>query len=986
LPLGGILDAGQSLVADLDGNGRPETVTVTGGRVVASHVDGSTLWTTGLIGPVSILGAWDLAGAGSVQVVVATTGGVLVLSGATGHQLTSLAPTPPVSAVFAQETKGGILVLAAPGGGNISGYDFRSGTSVTSAAWTITGANQALDLVGDVDGDGAVDLVRPLNDGFEVDNPITGAVKYSFSGMSPSAYFYLYELANVDGNPGVEIVAFDTSYQFSPSCGVYVVGYQSGGLHTLWSSTASPSAALGADYTSVAGSVADLEGNGSLELVYSTWDGTASKWTTVIANAATGTQLGTIVGELVQAVADIDGDGKAEIVVRSGAQGNQLPSRSTVSAYDFDSMQAGPVAKSWSVSLAHVTGGGAATLPSADLVVPAVADFDPTTTGLELLLGEDKASAGADTDLVTIHGGDGSGAGDYLAPTANPLVLGVANAITASTSANDVVVGQDNGSVHLLDHALSDHVHFSAGTYANWIRSVAGAMGYANLFAQTSNNHLAWIDARQIHADGTPYVRYDEPGVVSTLGFAKDGFAADPIVFLNGVSSTLVTFEQATSNVVVIGHGASGVISWSTSLDPGTTVYSPGAYAVDLNGDGNDDLVLSLFDRNSVESLAAFDGTSGVLLRSLPISSIVSSASLWATGALVDVNGDGHPDLVTPECTSGCSFGGVVAVNLYAQPFSQIWLETQPSLPVIFQGTVGFARGVDGGNGGDLLRSNGNNGFGPYEAIALDGSVVAHADQGLTPGGGNDENAAAMVTNGAGGFDLLSAGVAGAGLSRVRRISGSTMATVWTQYVANGAVSSSAPTQGYALHDPIVFDADGNGVDDVIFGSDDGYLYALSSSDGTLTFAVNLSTPVSHVIAANVDLDSQLELVASLSDGRLVGLDDKYQANRDQSDGGIDGGSLDGSAESGVEAGSDATVEASADASADASQGSADAAEGGGDASESDAGRVSPSSMGGGGCGCTAAGSRAAPYGLLLSIVGVAIAAARSRRGGRRKR
>jgi MYXO-CTERM domain-containing protein len=978
LPMGGTLGNQQAFVADINGDGRPETVTVTGGRVVAEEYSGSSLWSSALVGPSAILGAWDLDGSGSTEVVVDATAGVLVLAGDTGDVITTLPTSVSVSATFVQESKGGILVVTAAYGPVVA-YDFRNGTSVSSPLWTIASAGfQPAELAGDVDGDGVPELVRSLNSGFEVDDPLTGIAKYSLPSMGPTAYYYDYELANVDGSPGDEIVAVDISYLYSPPCGIYVVGVQGGTLQTLWSSAESPSQALDANFFTVTDSIADLDGSGSLEIVYSQWDGAASIWTTVIADATTGTALGSIPDAFLQAVADLDGDGKAEVVTRSGVSANQSPPRSTITAYDFDSIQVGPVAKAWSLSASHIMTSISMQSPdSTGIPVPIVAAFgmpalDSSLTGLQLLVGADESMANADTNLLVIDGANGTTVSNYAVPsTVDPSIVALANDVTAATSSNDLVVAEDDGSVHLLDAALVDHVDFTAGSYANWLRGIANPSGYANLYMATSNNHMRWLDGRHLHADGTPYVRFDEPGVVSTLGLASEGYPADPVALLNGQTPTIVTFEQASDNVNVVAHGLSGVDSWSVALDPGSQVSVPGVYALDLNGDGNDDVLLNIIDVNSVPSLNAYDGTNGTLLSSLPVASLYSGADSLLSGSLVDVNGDGLLDVVAPvHSAPGTS---VVAIDVFAQPYAKIWQTTQGSTPDCENGTVGAGPVVDGGTAG-IFRSNGNNGLGPYELVGLDGGIVAFGSQGLPENVlGDDQNAVVMVAGvTVGTTDVIAAGSADVGLSRVRRINGTTMVTEWTMYAASGAVAPIAPTQVYALRDPVALDVNGDGIDDVVFGSDDGYLYALSSVDGSLLFAVNLGTPVTHVIAANIDLDPALELVASLSDGRLVAIDDNYVAVEDAPDGGAGDSGLDGA----VDASADGAVDASADASIEAG-GKDSGLEGG-----IDAGTESGEAAGGG-CGCSEAGSPASTAAGLLALLAIAAIPVARRRVGR---
>jgi hypothetical protein len=90
----------------------------------------------------------------------------------------------------------------------------------------------------------------------------------------------------------------------------------------------------------------------------------------------------------------------------------------------------------------------------------------------------------------------------------------------------------------------------------------------------------------------------------------------------------------------------------------------------------------------------------------------------------------------------------------------------------------------------------------------------------------------------------------------------------------------------------VAVDVDGDGADEVVVGSDDGFLYALHASDGSIAFTLDLGAPVTRLIAADIDRDVAVELVASLADGRLVAIDEPghYDAIRDSPASGRDAG------------------------------------------------------------------------------------------------
>jgi hypothetical protein len=887
--MGGVLGFGQAAVGDVDGDGRPDVVTIAGGRATATKTDGSKLWQGELAGAGAVLGIWNLDGVGAPEVVVDTSGGVRVLDGVTGKEQTLLTTGLPSSAAFVPEGAAGGLLVLTISRTSMAAYDFRNGLQVTAPLWKNTTVEDPTDVVfGDVDGDGTLDLVHARNAGFEVLDPLTGATKYSDDPIGSVGFVYTFQLANVDGKPGDEIVVLDPSYIYSPSAGVFVLGVSGGALTTLWSSSVVTPVSLATQFTDVQGSVADLDGDGTLEAVFSQWDGASQTWTTHVVDAATGASIAALTGEVLQAVADVDGHGKKVIVTRSNPLADLTPARSDVRAYDFVSRATPPAVRPWTLSQAHVMLASTVFSHTGSADLPAVADFDPAP-GDELLVGVDPGKTGADTELAVLRG-DGTLASTWaVSASVTPSVLAWGAGLTGASSTADVLEAGNDGRVHALTKALAEHGSFATGSYTNWV-DVFGLDTQRSIVAMaTSTRDLLWLDGTHLHADGTPYQVVHHAGVVDT---SASGAPSVTMTYLAGPSPTLVAFEQGDTAMTMVGLDTAGVEVWRTPLAAGGSLLMPWPWALDLTGDGFPDVLAPLFNVNSLESFAVFDGKTGAVVRSTPLQAIFPTGDQTMTGSLADVNGDGQPDLVLPVHSVA-----PVAIDLSKDPMTPIWAVTAAGSPPAISGTI-LAAPVDS-SGVSLLRVNGNVGIGEYVRYSLGGVVQAHQDEGLGYVGITDANSVALVARTPGGkvFDMVAAGTSGAGLSRVRRIAGDTISTVWTVYAAGGVVTPTQPANAFALHDPIAVDVDGDGTDEVVFGSDDGWLYALHASDGSAAFALSLGAPVLHLAAADVDLDPAVELVASLGDGRLVAVDGagKYSAVVDPpGDAGTDAGSSSG--------------------------------------------------------------------------------------------
>ena len=887
--LGATLSANQVAFADLDLDGRTDMAALDGGRVVGTDATGKQMW----IGPSDaaskLLGVWNLDGAASPEIVVQTPNGIDVLNGKTGTLDTTIADiADTLDATFVSLGSGGGVLVIASTNGFVHAYDFRGTLKPAATMWTGSSDVQTQYLVGDVDGDSSPDLVRPLSDGFDVLDPKTGLTKYGPVTLGPTAYRYQAMLSDLDGQPGLEIVAIDYSYLYSPSAGIYAMGVRGGALKTLWSSAVTATTALTTDFTTVASGVADLDGDGKVEVVFSQWDDNKAEWDTNVVDGSTGTSISTAKGQFIQAIDDIDGDGKLEVITRSTPTADRTPARSTVVAFDFDDRTTGLVKKSWTVDHSRIvmlsnlqTNGLQVALP-----IPVTGDFEPTSVGTELLIASDTKKANFDTVFETLRS-DGTFGATLTVPTSGMQALWRDSKLTASTSHDDLALYSGDGVAHIVSHSFVESANFTAGSFAGASYIAALSSTKSAIFAPTSTNDLLWFDGAHLHSNGQPYVLQDTPHIVQSGSWGIGGWAFDPVVPLDATSPLFATYQQNDGTVSVVALDSSGVEVWRTALAAGTQVLPPATYTADYTGDGIPDLLITVSNVHSLESLVLVDGWDGHIVRSTPLAAIESGSDLLAQGALIDVNKDGVLDLV-----GNVQSRGTIAIDLSVAPMSELWL--LPNDGHFLLGTTGAA--VLSGGTTDLFRAGGDLGFGKYARIQSNGSLITSADEGFAVQAGGDRNHPALVARGGGNFDFVTVGMAAPTLSRVMRIAGDTLDSVWTVYASGGKISSVAPTSGVALHDPLEVDVDGDGVEDVVFGGDDGYVYAVRSTDGSLVFSTNLTFPVAFVVAADIDADPALELVVGTTDGKLIALDDlgKYTATIDTSlDGGVsDGGVL----------------------------------------------------------------------------------------------
>ena len=903
--VGGALAEDQVDATDIDGDGVAELVFVSSGKVVVKRANDSLVWASDPFGASRILGVFDLDGSAPREVVALGTNppGLYVLSAFNGLQ-TWFQPLDNVAVeVLPVPTGTGVSLYVAAQQGPLSAWQFSSGVvdPATNYAWATPDGQRSVDLVvADVDADGAPELIRGRDRGFIAYDLATGAVRCEASdivgGTNAPVYLPALSTADVNGDGRQEVILYDASRFDSEDVGVFVVACVGDPTalvpQVLWSQQwitdidGVPGTNVGdKQLRFLVDAVADYDGKPGLEMVYSLWDKT-SGWATVSRNATTGAQIATRVGQVLEGVGDFDEDGRAEALLREADGLGSLPTPffSTMRLYDLhiglfhDVGWALPNARAATLSsrTARLTTAGAGTVAACQNVNGVV---DPS---LEVYVYGDAPGQGADDPrpgrLLAVHAADGAVLGQTAFPTnTTGTVLSFASSIAAAGSEAESLVMLTDGTLRMFSSALAEFGNLQPGNFAR-MPIVASLDGTHNVILATdSNEALLALDGTKLQSGAPLQVfKFRDATQPEARGYAS----APGLVCPDGAASNLVVrghkigaYEQQS----VFAVDAAGNVAWWVDPGAGRTVGSFESFELldDLDSAGAPEMFLTETTSAGTQELVVRRGEDGTSLAVLATAILFPGGGFLQGHASADINNDGKIDVVG-VLRDGSIVGLDVSQAATGDPslaFAPIFRADASNNGQVIVGAL------DSYPPFDLLRVNSQDAFGPYERHDLQGNLVASFQAPHPSFPSSDANLVALVQHAGTSdqFDFVWAGMAGDALGRVSLVDGEAFTETWSVVLSAG---KSYPLQNdpggrSALYGPIAADVDGDGSDEIVVGSDDGYLYVLRSTDGTLAFSRRLYGPVVHVIAADIDKDPEIELVVALGDGRLIGLDTK---------------------------------------------------------------------------------------------------------------
>ncbi len=868
--LGGSLGTGQMLAHDVDGDGNREIVLLVGGSMVAKTSDDVVVWETGALDLSRIDALADLDGNGTLELVASATGGrVHVIDARTGAVLWTL-PLGVVGNVgavrladFDRDGRLDVYVAEAACGstgalGDVGrAYTFAGGAAAPTMLFElarglrdyICGQN---DTIADVDGDGQLDVIVEGTQTFYVYSGVDGHLVSASDSVGTIPYGgALLEVVNVDADPALELIAY-TDNSYAPptnSRRVFMMDWDValGRLVMRWQRSV---ADVSRDrHVYGPGGVADLGGDGSLEVVTSFYSAASDQWTTLVLDAATGTERTTVPRGPFRGLADLDADGSPEVLTGDRSSGvAALRWAGGALSTMFIATRFEPI----------VVRRRDATAPSA--AVDGLLTFDLDRTAPDELLGIAYSADGATaTGLVAL-----AGRADPPVEVARlPLEASVAVLMAATTAAvtrayAQLVIARSDGYLWILDDTLrATNADTSAeipvrglrigGYYSgpNGVTQVPlaadldGAAG-AELVARDSRGVLQRLSTLGATLVEGPRVDWEIAGAHTPLLVDLDGDARPEIVHWSGAQLRAVRAADAAP----LWQRTLGSVDLSSTND---------LMAGDLDANGQIDIVYSLYASSAgTVRINAANGASGAALWAADYETVVAGSGL-GVGSLWDRDGDG-------------------AIDVLACPRNILqWVRGQDGTAgtSVAAGYPSYAivRDVGDGDAAAELTVAGT----VYDTHSYELDLT---ERWASTGTLHTRVEGAIADCPTGGPVFVQGHNSSARLTAWRMSTGEIIGDIALRAGAAWEPPATVPDGPGRLGNVTVSrNLTGTGRPGVLVPSTDGHLYAVDPCGMRLEWSLDLRYPVGEAILADTDADGEDEIVVTAADGFLYGID-----------------------------------------------------------------------------------------------------------------
>ncbi|MBI5502661.1 MAG: PQQ-binding-like beta-propeller repeat protein [Deltaproteobacteria bacterium] len=871
LPVGGKLAASDFLVGDADRDGALEVVLLRGGRAVARRFDGTLVWATEPLALTGLSALTDFDADGRPEVwAVSWSSGVFALDGMSGAIVWR---TPPDSGLrylspLPVDVDGdGRNELYMPYHGCGSGgrwgadvYSFPTGWDGAVAvpldlsehdAWCGGGT------FGDIDGDGALDLVTLAWASVVVYDPRTGApVLHSAAfGDLPWGIGDL-TIRDIDRDGRDEIlIATDWPSETTSSRRLLRLDEEAGALVLTW--------ILEADRQGVhhfpRPAAADLVPGGPLEIATSIFDPATGRWRLLViaGDSPTPDPVLELPDRALLAIADIDGDGVPELLVQDAASGD-LGGFDTIQALRVNDGAPWTVSEAWSRDAARLP---LEPSPWGRSEAPVRFPADGTSGPKVVLLADRDRDGRGDAVL-----GVGAGAADVERVYGVDRVPAGLRLLDDGVAARAIVSSSDGG-IELLDRGLSllNDSATPLGLPDLFERNYLAETPTLQVVGTSAGPRLVVVDAssRLVVADPRGATPTSPPAVIWRSLDQAVPAGGTAVVRGPGGDAQLVSPVRRPDGSLDLAAWAladGGAVA-AVRIGPGLQDAPFGPLVVLGRGAGSPPrIVVPIYDRvaDFIDYVGAdpWAGTTMAFDIARPGWGLLDGGGT-GSGSAADFDGDGIDDLYWMQGYRGCNVasgasGAVVwsADCGYHGVISFVPMETD--------GTVGLL------HTGDLVA-------GPARLDAELTRLWAMPDlQGCRLGAAAPTRGGRMrvgtVRNTSATFEIHEASDGDPVLAEV--LAGG---AAWAD---EAAAHAGGAVPGVLSGVVAGLDLDGSGTSGFVAGSTDGFLYAVSADDGSVLWSFNLRATVGEPTMADVNGDGRSEVVVPVGDGSVhaVGL------------------------------------------------------------------------------------------------------------------
>ncbi|MDI7268529.1 MAG: VCBS repeat-containing protein, partial [Myxococcota bacterium] len=744
-------------------------------------------------------------------------------------------------------------------------YSFASGAASPTRLFQLeTGRRDYVidqhDALGDFDGDGNVEI---LVEGHQYVYLFSGA-DGRLLGVSPSVGgipygFAMTNVADVDVDGADEAVLWvNSSYGGTFSRRVFLMGWDPVGRRLVrrWEMSAADPA--NDDHRFAQNGLADLDGDGIMEVVTSFWSGATRRTTTYVLDARDGTVVDSVSDATVAGLADIDGDGRAEVLV--GNDAGDLSAFSLV-ARSLDWRWTLP-GRSVAVALDP-----ARAARQSGQYVPLQVDVDRDGRDELLLYRRDAAGDVVEVLAYNAEVAPPTVAASYSLPAGVvPLTSQPFLDLSGPGAGPEVALARNDGFMIILGRDLlplnepaSDQTGLRIGGFYSgaWgfgagppIATDLEGDGVMDVVVRNSRGALVRLDVSAASLVAGASTVWARPREWYPTAVDLDGDAHKEVVVVAGP----IRPTDLPSVRAVTASGAT--VLWERVVPAaGHSVAYDLPPAGDVNGDGAPDLLYQSYCPDSVQRVNLISGRDGRFLWPTPYERSYAGCG-FGGAATTDLTGDGVVDPVLPvscgplvmlradtgavvrEAAGGGPAGLAAVYNLdragqpevvnagpwfevqaYRSDFTLLWRESPGRMSYMVFGTFaecpGEVRYVQGAYESPTLR-------------IWHGATGALRHEITLAGGSAWPSPAAAVAAG-----------------------------VRPGFLGNATAKS---------------DLTGTGTPGALVGSTDGFLYALNPCDGTVIWALNFRFPVGEAVFADVNDDGVDDVLVSVADGYLYGV------------------------------------------------------------------------------------------------------------------